>query len=494
MMEARGISKSFPDVVANSDVHFRLASGEIHALLGENGAGKTTLASILSGLYKPDSGDILLEGQRVRFRSPRDALSMGIGMVHQHFRLVERFTVAENVALGDRTQPILLAPSRIREKVRSIGTQYGLTLPSDQPVARLSVGERQRVEIIKMLYRGVDILFLDEPTSGLTPQESQALFATMRVMAERGKSVVFISHKLREVMEVVDRVTIMHSGRSITTLPKSDTNPEELARLMIGRELEDRPAIESRSTPREKLMLSVKNLRVEPIGDRGLLNGVSFGVRAGEIVGIAGVAGNGQRELAEAISGVQEPDSGQVFVAGKETTRGGPRLVRAAGLAYIPEDRLRTGLAPHLSIAENLCLTSRRRFFFSVKGAVPQARRIIDEFDIRTTGPLARTSNLSGGNVQKVLLGRELSSNPSALIVASPTRGLDVGSALFVRGLLDHHRELGCGILLISEDLDEILTMSDRILVLYEGTIRHETAGGGDADISKIGLAMVGAM
>nr|MBA2530150.1 ABC transporter ATP-binding protein [Euzebyales bacterium] len=416
-------------------------------------------------------------------------LARGIGMVHQHFRLVQRFTAAENVALGDRRQPLILSAGRVRGAVAALGRRYGLPIDPDARIGDLSVGERQRVEITKMLYRGVEVLLLDEPTAVLTPQEAEALFVTLRTMAADGKAVVFISHKLGEVMAVADRVTVLRDGHVVGEVATAHTDRHRLATMMVGREVDLSPRRAGR--PPGRRVLEVTGLTLHPPGQRARLQDVTFAVHAGEVVGVAGVAGNGQRELAEVITGLRSPTAGSVAVSGRDTTGRGPRATRAAGLAYVPEDRLGTGLAPSLSIADNLLLTRPLPFFVDRRAATAEARSVIDDFRVKASGPGAAVRGLSGGNLQKVLLGRELAAGRDALVVASPTRGLDVGAIAFVRDLLDERRRSGCGVLLLSEDLDEVRALSDRILVLYEGRVVLECAGGA-ADLTTLGLAMAG--
>ena len=488
-IEARGVVKEFPGVVANAGVDLAVERGEVHAVLGENGAGKTTLASILTGLYRPDEGEIRIKGEPVVLRSPRDGLDHGVGMVYQHFRLVERFTVADNIVLGDPRQPLITSARRVEEAVAGLGERYGLHINPRAKVADLSVGEQQRVEIVKMLYRGVDVLILDEPTAVLTPQETQNLFETVRAMAADGEAVIFISHKLAEVTAVSDNVTVMRDGRVVERVKTSSTNRRELARMMVGRDV-DLTVRRSKSPP-GPVLLALEGVGLAGGREAVSLEEINLEVRGGEIVGIAGVAGNGQRELAEVVAGLRPPFSGTVRIAGKDVTGAGASAARKAGLAYVPEDRLGTGLSPSLSVAENLLLTRPRSFFMRRREAEEAARQIIERFGVKASGPQAPTRELSGGNAQKVLLARELSEEPKVIVVASPTRGLDVGAAEAVRGLLDERRAAGCAVLLISEDLDEVLSMSDRILALYEGRIVYETQGEG-SDVEKIGLAMAG--
>lgn len=489
VLEARGIVKTFPGVVANADIDLEIHRGEVHALLGENGAGKTTLASVLSGLYQPDAGEIRIDGNPVVLRSPREAFAHGIGMVHQHFRLVRRFSVAENVALGDRSQPVFMSTPDVQRSVLELGKRYGLRVHPDRVIADLTVGEQQRVEIVKTLYRGVDVLLLDEPTSVLTPQETEALFVTLRTMAEEGKAVVFISHKLDEVLGISDVVTVMRDGRVVGRIRTADASVRNLAQLMVGRDVD----LETRRSggAKGRVLLELSDVTVEEDSRRGWLSNVSLTVSAGEILGIAGISGNGQRPLAEVAAGLLVPDRGRVLVNGQDVTGNGLSAVRAAGLGYIPEDRLGTGLAPSLTVAENLQLTRPHAFVLNRRRWIDEAHRLIAEFDIRAARPETRTSSLSGGNVQKVLIARELAANPQVIVAASPTRGLDVAATQFVRDLLAKHRAVGCGILLISEDLDEIRALSDRVLVLYEGRIVFECTAD-EADATQLGLAMAG--
>jgi general nucleoside transport system ATP-binding protein len=489
-IEALGVSKAFPGVVANAGVDLSVARGEVHAILGENGAGKSTLASILAGLYRPDEGEVRVGGEAVRFGSPRDALARGVGMVYQHFRLVERFTVAENVILGDPRQPMLLSTRRAERTVAELGERYGLPVDPRARVEDLSVGEQQRVEIVKVLYRGADVLILDEPTAVLTPQEAERLFETVGAMAAEGKSVIFISHKLSEVLAVSDRVTVMRDARVVARAETAQSDRRSLARAMVGREVD--LSIQRAENPPGETLLEIEDLSVDSAGDTTPLSGVSLGVRAGEIVGVAGVAGNGQRSLAEVVAGLRAPTSGRLVVCGRDVTGKGPRTARQAGLAYVPEDRLGTGLAPSLSISENLALTGPRPFILKRREMEEAGREAIQSFDIRAPGPQAATRGLSGGNAQKTLLARELSDGPEVVVVASPTRGLDVGATQAVRNILDERRRAGCAVLLISEDLDEVRSLSDRILVIYEGRIVYETPAG-DADVEDLGLAMAGA-
>lgn len=495
-----GITKRFPGVVANEGVSFEAAEGEVHALLGENGAGKTTLSNILTGLYRPDEGEIELYGEPVRFQSPRDALGAGIGMVHQHFRLVEPFSVAENVVLGDHRgegRRVVLRSSATERRVEELSRQYGLAVNPKAKIWQLSIGEQQRVEILKALYRDARILIMDEPTAVLTPQEATTLFRTLRAMADEGKTVIFISHKLHEVMAVADRVTVLRGGRTVTTVAAATSTPRSLAALMVGREVDVARPLEEARQLADVQTLEVDGLTV--VGDRGAIavDGVSFTVREGEIVGVAGVAGNGQRELAEAISGMRAFAAGTIRVAGRRLRGGDPREAILAGVAHVPEDRLGTGLAPSLSVTSNVVIKTYRRRSLS-RGPLLALRRmreaavaVIGRYDVMTPGPGTPVRNLSGGNLQKLVLGREFEDDPLVLVVAQPTRGLDVGAIETVHAYLRDAAARGVAILLLSEDLDEIRALADRILVIYEGKIVGELRAGA-ASIEEIGLLMAG--
>jgi general nucleoside transport system ATP-binding protein len=472
----------------------------VHALLGENGAGKTTLSKILTGLYRPDEGEIVLFGRAVEFSSPRDALDAGIAMVHQHFRLVSPFTVAENVVLGDQRdvgRSFLVRPRAIEARVEELSRRYGLAVDPRARIWQLSVGEQQRVEILKALYQDARILILDEPTAVLTPQEADALFDTIRAMAADGRTVIFISHKLHEVKAVADRVTVLRRGKSVATVPAADATPRSLAALMVGRELE----AGQRQTDRGPVGEPVLQLDgVWADGDRGVaaVRDVSLTICGGEIVGVAGVAGNGQRELAETIVGMRPVTNGFVQVSGRRLGGGDPREAISAGVAYVPEDRLGTGVAPGLSIASNVVLKSYRGSPVS-SGPMLRlarirnlARDVIARYDVRTSGPNVPAWQLSGGNLQKVVLAREFSGDPAVLVAASPTRGLDVAGIETVHSYLRDAASSGVGVLLISEDLDEILAVADRVAVMYEGSVVGERDVG-TATVEELGLLMAGA-
>ena len=490
-LSARQVTKRFPGVLANDRVDFDLLPGEVHTLLGENGAGKSTLASVLCGLYKPDEGAVLRNGTQVRLTSPRHGLQNGIAMVHQHFRLVDRFTVAENVVLGHRNLPFRLRANDLEDQVAQVAERFGLPLDPRATVGELSAGQRQRVEIVKALYQGAEILLLDEPTALLAPPEVEKLFETVRAMTQAGKSVVFVSHKLGEVVDISDRVTVMRDGRVTGSVARGEADTRKLAELMVGRDIDLSPR-RSRVAAQETL-LQLDKVGLTKDGIERIAN-ISLSVRAGEIVGIAGVSGNGQRELAEIVAGLQAPTSGEILINGARVNGIGTRKVREAGLAYVPEDRLGTGLAPSLSIVDNLVLTRDRGFLVDRKSALVEAEAFIKQLEIKTPHAHTATRKLSGGNSQKVLLAREIfaaGDNSRVLVVCSPTRGLDVGAVEAVHKLLDEARSSGKAVLLISEDLDEVLTLADKVLVLYRGSVVHEVAGT-EVDVEAVGLAMAG--
>jgi simple sugar transport system ATP-binding protein len=496
VLELRGITKEFPGIVANDHVDFELARGEVHALLGENGAGKSTLMNIVYGLYRPDSGEIRVSGKAVAFNSAKDAIERGIGMVHQHFMLIPVMTVAENIVLGiePRRDGVLLDERGAEQRVRELSKQFGLVVDPTALVSSITVGQQQRVEILKALYRGAEILILDEPTAVLTPQESAELFEIIRSLQADGKSIIFISHKLKEVLEIADRVTVLRRGKKIETVPRAGATEESLARAMVGRDVllrVDKPPAEPGDT-----LLEVDDLYVDDDRGIGKVRGVSLNVRAGEIVGIAGVDGNGQTELIDALAGLRRVKSGGITIGGENVTSGSARTNLDAGLGHIPEDRQRRGLVLEFTIAENIALhdyakppDSKWGWLFPQR-LVERARTLIKEFDIRGGGPLTRAAGLSGGNQQKVVVAREVSRDPKVLIAAQPTRGLDVGAIEYVHRRLVEERAKGRAILLVSLELEEILSLSDRVLVLYEGQIVGEHTG--EVSEEHIGLEMLG--
>ncbi len=496
VLEMRGIRKEFPGTVANDDVGLDVRRGEVHALLGENGAGKSTLMNILYGLYRPDAGEILLNGRRVEFASARDAIGAGIGMVHQHFMLIPVMTVAENIVLGVEPRHNLLLDERTAEKrVRELSERFSLAVDPGALVSDITVGQEQRVEILKALYRGADILILDEPTAVLTPQEAHELFDIIRSLQADGKSIIFISHKLNEVLEIADRITVLRRGKKIDTVAREGATEASLARAMVGREVLLR--VEKAPAQPGDVLLAVDDLHVRD--ERGIekVRGVSFEVRAGEIVGIAGVDGNGQTELIDAITGLMKSESGTIKVAGRELREASARKMLDAGVGHIPEDRQRRGLVLEFSIAENIALhdyskppDSKWGWLFPAR-LVERAGRVIKEFDVRGGGPLSQAGGLSGGNQQKVVVAREIARDPKVLIAAQPTRGLDVGAIEYLHRRIVTERDEGRAVLLISLELEEILSLSDRILVIYEGEIVGEHAG--EVSEEEIGLEMLGA-
>ncbi len=501
VVEMHGIVKRFPGVLANDHVDFELCKGEIHALLGENGAGKSTLMNVLAGLYSADSGTIIVKGQPVVFSSPRDAIKVGIGMIHQHFMLVPSQTVTENILLGLDEPSFIMNLPEYDAKINDLGERFGLRVDPRAKVWQLSVGEQQRVEILKMLYRGADILIMDEPTAVLAPQEIEGLFQTLRAMTAEGKSIIFISHKLQEVTAIADRVTVLRKG-SVTAsgMSTKGVTRQELARLMVGREVVF--SIEKKSQKAGEVVLEIKDLHAE--NDKGLpaLRGVSLNVRHGEIVGLAGVAGNGQRELSQVISGLRQASTGQVVLNGDVVSNHTALYSIQRGMAYVPEDRTHVGSAPNLSVTDNVIMKCYRRAPISHGGLIdmPQATRFAkqlkEEYDIIAPTVETPVRLLSGGNLQRVILAREISGQPSLLVAVQPTRGLDVGAIEGVQRLLLTQREAGSAVLLISEELEELFSLSDRIFVIYEGRIMGEISVGSEEPsqelIETVGLMMTG--
>jgi len=495
-VEVHDIVKRFPGVVANDHINLEIKAGEIHALLGENGAGKTTLMRILYGLYQPDEGQILINGEPVTIHSPAVSIRLGLGMIHQHFMLVPSLSVAENVALGlPSSKGMLLDLDVVSEKLRGLCDIYGLSVDPKAMVWQLSVGEQQRVEILKALYRGADLLILDEPTAVLTPQEVEEFFVILRKMAAEGHSLIFISHKLNEVLSISDRVTVLRQGQVVKTLITPGTDRTELARLMVGREVllrVDHPVIE---LGQERI--KINNLWV--LGDKGLpaVRGIDLKIRAGEILGLAGVSGNGQRELAETIAGLRKPTQGQISINDLDVTGQQPDQLISIGLAYISEERFRDGVVKELSVQENLMLEQHgqspyaRNIFLNFPVIEAHVKELISDFEIKTPTINTPLRNLSGGNVQKLVLARELSRKPIVLIASQPTRGVDIGSTEYIHQRLIAQRKAGTAILLISEDLDELRNLSDRIAVIFEGQIIG-ILDRESATVEKLGLMMAG--
>jgi len=495
MIELSGITKRFAGVTANDNISFTALAGEVHALLGENGAGKSTLMSVLAGLYQPDAGTLRVDGREVRFGSPRDAIDHGIGMVYQHFMLVDTLTVAENMMLGQRGRGPGLDTRRVEREIAELARRYRLQIDVGARIWQLSVGEQQRVEILRLLYHGAKVLIFDEPTAVLTPQEAAELLATLRHMAAAGFCIIFISHKLDEVLAVADRITVLQRGRVVASIEAASGDRRSLARMMIGRDVAFE--LEPKRPAGGAVALEVRCLHAR--GDKGVpaLRGVDLDVRAGEILGIAGVAGNGQRELAEAIAGLRPATSGSVRVAGKDLTNRAADELVAAGVAHVPEDRLGTGLVASLGLDDNLILKSYRSTplargpFLNGRAVDAFAKQLVERYDIVPSTLSTRAGLLSGGNQQKLLLARELSGDPKVIVAVHPTRGVDVGASVAIQRLLLAQRERGAAILLISEDLDELLALADRVAVLYEGQI-IDTIPAANADVERIGLMMAG--
>jgi simple sugar transport system ATP-binding protein len=495
-LEVIGITKRFPGVLANHNIHFKLEKGQIHCMLGENGAGKTTLMNIIYGLYQPDAGEIRVNDRKVTVHSSNDAIRLGIGMVHQHFMLIPELTVTENIILGNEvTVGPFLDRRKAAEQIQGLSEKFGLAIDPKARVGDLPVGARQRVEIVKALYRRADILILDEPTAVLTPQEAEDLFKVMRTLVQQGVSIVFITHKLKEVLAVADQITVLRRGEVAGVVSPQAATEASLAALMVGREvilLVDK----SDAHPGEPVLV-VRDLRVED--DRGhvAVDGVSLEVRRGEILGVAGVQGNGQTELVEALTGLRPPLGGQVLITGRDVTEASPRGITELGVAHVPEDREEDGLVKSYPIVDNLILNTYYRppfarglLMYEAESA-RQAREVVERFDIRTPSIYAEANTLSGGNKQKLIVGREFSRPIQLLIAAQPTRGLDVGSIEFIHQQLVARRDEGVAVLLVSAELDEILALSDRIAVMYRGRI-IDTLPASQANREKLGLLMAG--
>jgi simple sugar transport system ATP-binding protein len=498
IIEMRDIVKVYPNgVVANDGVNFSVEKGEIHALVGENGAGKTTLMKILYGLERPTEGEINYKDRLLELNSPLDAIDNGIGMVHQNFMLIPSFTVAENIVLGEeKTRSGLIRQDQAVQDTESLAKEYGLRVDANAIIESINVGMRQRVEILKTLYRGAEILILDEPTAVLTPQETQELFKAIRALVDQGKTVIFITHKLREVKEISDRVTIMRAGKIVGTLKIEEVTREGLARMMVGRDV--LLSVDKPPSDRGQAVLQVHDLSY--VSDTGvqMLKNMSFNVYAGEILGIAGVEGNGQTELVEVLTGLREASTGAAYIDSRDILQADPRVVRMAGVAHIPEDRLTNGLALLATIDENLIVDRYfrapiKKGFRIDQGAVKKlGNRLIEEYDIRTINGQVPVSSLSGGNMQKVIVAREFSSDPKLLIAAQPTRGIDVGATEFVRQELVVKRTEGTAVLLVSADLSEVMSLSDRIIVMYEGEITGVFPDASTVTEEELGLYMLG--
>lgn len=503
LLQMKNVVKEFPGVKALKGVDLKVYSGEIHGLLGENGAGKTTLMNILYGIYKPDSGEILFEGKKVKIASPQDSLKLGIGMVPQHFKLINSHTVLENIALGVKSLGYTLNLKKLKKKVLEICDKYGIRLDINSKVWQLTTGEKQYVELLKVLVRNVKLLILDEPTTFLTPQETGKLFSILKSMKNEGKAIIFITHKLREAKEQCDKITVLRKGEVVGVFEPTRVSEDELAKLMVGESIQELKKVRVRGE-REEVVLKVENLTV--LNDKGLpaVKNVSLTVKPGEILGIAGVTGSGQEELAESIAGLRRPVNGRVYIEGLDVTRESPRRIFELGVAYIPGDRTRVGILPDLTIWENLILRHHRYppigkngLLIDVEKAKSIAWKLVEEFNIILTDLRAPARTLSGGNMQRLILARELSEfydrKLKLIIAVHPTRGLDVKAANFIRGVLLKQRERRVGVLLVSEDLEEVLELSDRIAVMYNGEIVGVVPAE-KAVLREIGLMMGGAL
>lgn len=495
VLTMRNIRKSFPGVLANDSINLKVRRGEIHALLGENGAGKSTAMNILTGLYREDAGEILVRGEKVSIKSPQKALRLGIAMVHQHFRLVQTFTTTENIILGLPLPRFFLNREKMERKVEEVSREFGLYIDAKAKIWQLSVGEQQRVEIVKMLYRGVEILIMDEPTAVLTPNEVDHLFVTLRKMVKLGKSIIFISHKLDEVMEIAHQITVFRKGRDVASLEKTSTSKKELASLMVGGKMPVAPR--EKGTPGGKTILSLKDVEAFNDVNKLVLNKVSLQVKEGAIYGIGGVAGNGQRELAEVVVGLRKIQAGEIFLEEASITNESPRIIMEAGISFIPEDRMGMGLVPNLGVVENAVLKEYRRppiqqgFFLNQKEMMDRAQEFVDGFQIKTASLSTPVRLLSGGNAQRLLLARETATKPKLIVACHPTRGLDISATLAVHRTLLEESKKGVAILLISEDLDELMALAHEISVLYEGTIMG-TLEAKSFQREELGLLMAG--
>lgn len=495
-LELKGITKRFPGVVANDSISFQLKRGEIHALLGENGAGKSTLMSIVFGLYQPDEGEIYVNGEHVLIDNPNKAIELGIGMVHQHFKLVEPFTVTENIILGmEPKSGMTIDIKGASRKVKELSEQYRLNVDPMATIESINVGMQQRVEIIKTLYRGADILIFDEPTAVLTPQEISELLEIMKHLVAEGKSIILITHKLKEIMEIADTCTIIRRGKVIESIKVANTNPQELAEKMVGKAVNFKT--EKQQAKPKEVLLEVKDLVVAEGAGKNIVDHLSFSVRAGEIVGIAGVDGNGQTELIEALTGMRSVQSGEILLQGKHIENLSPREILESGMSHIPQDRHKHGLVLDFTVSENVILQTyyspemNDRGFINMNKRDELATRLVEQFDIRTPSIDTRVRSMSGGNQQKIIIAREIDKNPQFMIAAQPTRGLDVGAIEFVHKQLISQRDQGKAVLLVSFELEEILNVADRILVLFGGQIVGETRPEITND-QELGLMMAG--
>ena len=498
LLRMEHVSKRFGDFYANKDINLSIRKGEVHTLLGENGAGKSTLMNVLIGLYQPTEGTIYLNGKPVRIDSPAQAVKLGIGMVHQHFMLVEAMSVFENIILGDRnTSGVFIDKEARKKEIIALAERYGLDVELDRPITEIAVGAQQRVEILKALYRGAELLILDEPTAALTDIEVEGLFQIMHKLTSEGKSVIFISHKMREVLHISDRVTILRAGEVVTTLERGEADGQELANMMIGREL--KPSHYEKVEEPGDPVIQLRNVDYNKTSKHNGINGVSLTVGRGEIVGIAGVDGNGQSQLAQVVTGVLVPEAGEVDMKGSRVAQFTPNGFILENVSHIPEDRNKMGLIGNMSVKDNIVLKSTdtpefsrlKGYFLKKKAILDYALKMQEKYDIRCTSVEQETRNLSGGNQQKVILARELEGAPDLLVAVHPTRGLDIGATRFVHDTMIAARDRGCGVLLISADFDEILAVSDRIVVMFEGQVMGVFSGK-NPPIEEISLAMAG--
>ena len=495
VLEMRGITKSFPGVTANDNVDVELFRGEVLALLGENGAGKSSLMNVLIGLYRPDAGDIFVNGEKVQIHSPKDSMELGIGMVHQNFKLIDTMTVVENVVLGETNLKLVPNLKKAAARIREISTHYNLNVDPETYISELGVGERQRVEILKLIYRGAEILILDEPTAVLTPQEADELYGTIRKMTSEGKSAIFITHKMEEVIRFTDWVRVLNKGKLTAVKRTADTNPAELARLMVGREVLFN--IKKQPFNPGKNVLEIKNVNSKGIAGIKILDDLSLEIRQGEILGIAGVAGNGQVELTEIITGLRNVDEGEILLNGSSRTNRSPIEMIRSGVSHIPSDRVAMGIVGDMSVASNLAMKGYREKpiiqggILRTSRIIEFAKRMISVFNISTPSTQTHVKFLSGGNIQKTILAREIEACGDLLVAAYPSRGLDVGATEAIRTEIVNQRDEGRAVLLVSEDLEELMSISDRIAVMFEGRIIG-ILDAADYDIEKIGLMMAG--
>ncbi|OFI06256.1 galactose/methyl galactoside import ATP-binding protein MglA [Clostridium acetireducens DSM 10703] len=487
------ITKKFGKVVANNNVNLVIKSGEIHALLGENGAGKSTLMNMLSGIYTPDSGSIFIHGKEVSFSSPKDAIQSGIGMIYQHFKLVENMTAEQNIVLGQKSS-LFMSKNKVRKKIKDICEKFSLEIDLDKMVYDMSMGEKEILQIIKVLYRGADILILDEPTTVFTPQETKKLFEIMKKMKENGCAVIFISHKLDEVMGISDRITVLRKGETIKTVNKSETNPDELVELMVGRSVD--LSIKKVNKEFGNKVLEIKNLNLVNDESIQVLKSINLDIYSGEVLGIAGIAGSGQKELCESIAGIQKVQSGEIFLEGENLVGKNPRdiIKKGVSMSFVPEDRLGMGLVASMNMVDNLLLKSyhnQKGMLIRKKDTIKKAEKIKESLNIQTPNIYYPIKNLSGGNIQKILLGRELDSNPHLLIMAYPVRGLDVNTCYTIYDLINQQKQKGVSVLFIGEDLDVLINLCDRIAVMCGGEIM-DVIKSKNATKEKLGLLMAG--